>query len=178
MIRNLVWKIKSSTDFGMEFQWEKINKNVDFLSDFFKSGWKPLFFQFLLRMAYRTETKSVPVRIFTYRNPYDGPYRVRLRTKFRTKYRTRKSYRKSVPRTKIRTGTDFRYGTAVHGNTDLTYYLLKIIPVFMKKLAWNFKTFSFKTKLPFLWKNAKIMIRMNSRILTNTPLIWFLKFFW
>ena len=139
------------------------------MSDFFKSGWKPLFFQFLLHTTYRTETKSVPVRIFTYRNPYDGPYRVRLRTKFRTKYRTRKSYRKSVPRTKIRTGTDFRYGTAVHGNTDLTYYLLKIIQVFMKNRPEISRRSFFRLNCHFCWNTAKIMIRMNSRILTNSP---------
>ena len=64
--------------------------------------------------------KSVPVRIFSYQNPYHVPYQVRVRTKIRTTYRTeKKPYRKSVPRTgplnlvpKIRTTyqNPYRYG--------------------------------------------------------------------
>ena len=69
---------------------------------FWKFGINPLFFQFfeiLVRTTYRTEKKSVPVRIF--------------RTKIRTTYRTRfESGPKSVPRTvlkKIRTENPYQF---------------------------------------------------------------------
>ena len=61
---------------------------------------RPLSRQDLVRTTYRTEKKSVPVRIFSYQNPYHVPYQVRVRTKIRTTYRTEiNPYRKSVPRT-------------------------------------------------------------------------------
>ena len=51
---------------------------------------RPLSRQDLVRTTYRTEKKSVPVRIFSYQNPYHVPYQVRVRTKIRTTYRTEK----------------------------------------------------------------------------------------
>ena len=123
LIRNLIWfgteygfwlEILIGTEFGTEFQWEK---NRD-----------PFREPFIFPIFARYRKKSVSVRILTYRNPYYVPYQVWLRTHFRIKYPTEKirtenpyhvpyqkiSYQKSVPRTKIRIGTDFRYGSVVH----------------------------------------------------------------
>ena len=81
----------------------------------------PLFFQFfeiLVRTTYRTEKKSVPVRIFSYQNPYHVPYQVRVRTKIRTTYRTEKT----VP--KIRS----TYRT-IKSRTKNPYHVPKSVPV-------------------------------------------------
>ena len=74
------YEILIRTELGTEFQWEKINKNVDFRAIFFEIGMEPF--------------------IFSTFAPYHVPYQ-------------KISYQKSVPRTKIRTGTDFRYGSVV-----------------------------------------------------------------
>ena len=67
--------------------------------------------------------------------------------------------------------------TKIKGNTDLKISMLKIIPVFMKKWPEISKLSVLKLNCHFCGKTAKIMIRMNSRILTNSPYIWFFEIF-
>ena len=82
------FEILIGTELGTEFQWEKINKKCRFSSDFFfEIAMEPFIFP-----------------IFA---PYQVPYRKKSGLKIRTTYLTRKF------RTKIRTGTDFRWGSVV-----------------------------------------------------------------
>ena len=83
-----------------------------YFSFLWKFGMNPLFFQFieiLVRTTYRTEKKSVPKsvpRTVPGSSPDQNPYHVPDHEI---------SDQKSVPRTKFRTGSDFWFGTAVHG---------------------------------------------------------------
>ena len=53
----------------------------------------------------------------SYQKSYYVPYQVRVHTKISTTYCSDKNpEQKSVPRTKIRTSLDCRYGTAVHSS--------------------------------------------------------------